>query len=311
MTLLHLMRTAAVVAPVVGLAVWAPLAVAQSTDGPQDATNVTIPTGRGRQTAELDGVPIQVFTYKPDGCAISAILLVFHGSSRDAGPYRDHATPLGQRFCMLVVAPYFDKARFPDWRYQHGGIAYDGIVQPKADWTVDFVSALAAWARKREGSPNLPYVLIGHSAGAQFLSRVAAFGQDGALRIVIANPSTWVEPTLDIAAPYGFGGVFNPTQGEAALRRYLAAPVTVLLGEKDTGSYELSMTEQARKQGGTRFDRGQKTFRRAKQVAEQHGWTFNWSMAIVPGVDHSAAQMFKSQVAFDALQSVVDQARGR
>lgn len=310
MALLHVMRTAALLAPIAGLTAWPPPAVSQTTGGSQGAANATIPTGSGQQTAELNSVPIQVFTYKPSGCAVFAIVLVFHGESRDAGPYRDHATPLAQRFCMLVVAPYLDEARFPVWRYQRGGIAQDSVVQPEASWTVNFVPAIAAWARKQEGRPNLPYVLLGHSAGGQFLSRVAAFGQSGALRIIIANPSTWVEPTLNVEAPYGFGGVYGPAQGEAALRRYLAAPITILLGGKDTGSHELSMTEQAQTQGANRLDRGQKTFRTAKQVASLHGWAFNWRLAVVPGVDHSATQMFRSKVAFDALQSVVDQAPG-
>ncbi len=316
----RLIRTVVGLAPIVGLASSAPPAISQTAGSLRHVTagslrhvtaNATIPTGRGEQIAELNAIPIQVFTYKPDGCAISAILLVFHGEGRDAGPYRDHAIPLGQRFCMLVVAPYFDKVRFPVWRYQRGGIAHDGAVLPKADWTVDLVPTLAGWARDREGQPYLPYVLIGHSAGGQFLSRVAAFGQGGALRIVIANPSTWVEPTLNVAAPYGFGGVFEAAQGEVALRRYLAAPITILLGDKDTGSDELSMTEQAQAQGVTRLDRGRKTFQKAKVTAQQHGWVFNWRLAIVPGVDHDATRMFKSTVAFNALEPVAKQARGR
>ena len=203
------------------------------------ATDAPIPSGSGQQTAVLDAVPIQVFTYRPSACTLTGILLVFHGLDRNAGPYRDDAVPLGQRYCMLVVAPLFDTDRFPTWRYQRGGIVH-GPVQPHASWTVNFVPRLAEWARAREADPGLPYALIGHSAGGQFLSRVAAFSSATATRIVIANPSTWVEPSLDVAAPYGFAGVYPPAQGEAALRRYLALPITVLLGGNDTGSANLA-----------------------------------------------------------------------
>ena len=277
----------------------------------QEAANAGIPFGKGQQMMDLNGVPFQVFTYKPSGCTISAILLVFHGTSRDAGPYRDHATPLAQRFCMLAVAPYFDKERFPVERYQRGGIAEHGTVQPRASWTVNFVAPLADWARQQVGRPELPYVLIGHSAGGQFLSRVAAYDPGGALGIVIANPSTWVEPSLSVAAPYGFGGIDGPAQDEAALRRYLAAPVTVLLGGIDTGSHELTMTPEAQKQGANRLERGRKMFQLAKEVAEQRGWPFNWRLFVVPGVGHNATEMFKSQVAFDAMQPIIAQSRGR
>jgi hypothetical protein len=71
---------------------------------------------------------------------------------------------------------------------------------------------------------------LGHSAGGQFLARFAAFAENEATQIVIANPSSWVRPSLDIAAPYGFKGASDAAWGEAAVRRYLAAKITVLLG---------------------------------------------------------------------------------
>lgn len=268
---------------------------------PQPAADGAIPPGSGQQTAELGGVPIQVFTYRPAGCVVSGLLLVFHGLDRNAADYRDDAVPLGQRFCMLVVAPLFDAARFPSWRYQRGGIVH-GAVQPAESWTVNFVPRLAAWARHREGRADLSYALTGHSAGAQFLSRVAAFSRNEASRTIIANPSTWVRPALDVTAPYGFGGVYGHTQGEAALRRYLAENITILLGQEDTGARNLATSDEAEAQGGTRFERGQNVFHEAELAAGQRGWAFNWRLAVVPGVGHSAREMFTSDQAFAALQ---------
>jgi pimeloyl-ACP methyl ester carboxylesterase len=261
-----------------------------------------IPSGYGQETVDVDGVPLQVFTYRPAGCPISGLLLVFHGLDRNAADYRGDAVGLGRSLCRLVAAPLFDEARFPTWRYQQGGIVHGGAVQPEADWTVNLVPRLASRIRLQENRPDLPYALIGHSAGGQFLSRVAAFGQARATEIVIANPSTWVRPSLDVAAPFGFGGVYPSGQGEAALRRYLSAPVTVLLGLDDVGSRNLSVTEAAEAQGSTRLERGQTVFREAEQTARQHGWAFNWRLAIVPGVGHSAARMFNSEQALAALR---------
>ena len=305
---LRLARKAAFPVVAAGLAACMVQAIPQATAGPAPAAADAVnPTGSWQQTADLGGIPLQVFGYRPSGCTVSAVLLVFHGLDRNAGPYRDDAIPLAQRYCMLVVAPLFDEARFPTWRYQRGGIIHDGAVQPAANWTVTLVPHLVEWARERAGRPDLPYALLGHSAGAQFLSRVAAFGQGGATRIVIANPSTWVEPTLDVAAPYGLGGVYGPAQGEAALRRYLALPITVLLGRADTGSHNLATSEEAEEQGSTRFERGQKVFRDAELAARQRGWAFNWHLVVVLGVGHSARQMFTSDAAFDALQPGTDQ----
>jgi pimeloyl-ACP methyl ester carboxylesterase len=144
----------------------------------------------------------------------------------------------------------------------------------------------------------MPYWVIGHSAGAQFLSRFAAFIPNQARRIVIANPSTWVLPSLSDAPPYGLRGV--PAE-DILLQRYLAAPVTVFLGQEDKGSKNLVMNDEAEAQGGTRFARGENTFHQAEAVAREHGWPFNWRLVEVPGIAHNAKSMFASPEAGDAL----------
>jgi pimeloyl-ACP methyl ester carboxylesterase len=277
---------------------WIVLAVVGALSAAQEPG---LAAGTGQQTAELAGVPLQVFTWRPDGCAISGILLVFHGLARNAQGYRDDAIPLGRRFCLLVVAPLFDAARFPAWRYQRGGIVHDGTVRPSDTWTVNLVPLLVAWVREREGRPDLPYTLIGHSAGAQFLSRAAAYAPVEATHVVIANPSTWVRTRADVAAPYGFGGFGDTAAAEAALRRYLATNITVLLGQEDVGSRDLATGREAEEQGSTRFARGENAFHEAELEARQHGWTFNWHLAIVPGVGHSARSMFASDQMVAAL----------
>ncbi len=268
--------------------------------GPAAPGSNAAPAASGQDTADLGGVPITVFTYRPPGCTPRAVLLVFHGLERNAAGYRDDAVPLAQRYCMLLAAPLFDEVRFPTWRYQRGGIAHGGVVQPADSWTVAFVPRLVAWVRAREGRPDLPYAMIGHSAGAQFLSRVMAFGGGaGVTQAVIANPSTWARPSLTVAAPYGFGGV---PDAEAALRRYLAAPVTVLLGRNDIGSRNLASSEEAEDQGATRFERGQTIYAEAEQAAKEHGWPLGWRLAVVPGTGHKARAMFTSDQAFTALR---------
>lgn len=278
------------------------LALAMTGCSAQSAPLLAIPAGKSQLAVELNGLPFQVFTFRPEGCAVTKILIVFHGLGRNAAGYRDAAIPLGQTLCMVVVAPLFDAERFPSWRYQRGGVVHDGTVQPAESWTVNLVPRLIAWVRAGDGRPNLPYAFIGHSAGAQFLSRVAAFLPNEATQIVIANPSTWVRPTLTIDAPYGFGGAFRGAAGEEALRRYLAAPVTVLLGQEDVGSQNLATGDEAEAQGGTRLERGTNVFQEAEREAGRRKWAFNWRLAFVPGVGHSAGSMFASDQALSALR---------
>ena len=260
-----------------------------------------IPPGSGEQTATVDGRVFEVFTFRPTGCEVSGILVVFHGVDRNAAAYRDDAIPVARRYCLLAVAPLFDQARFPGWRYQRDGVVHDNSLQPARNWTTGLVPGFAAWAGARAGRPDLTYMVIGHSAGAQFLSRVAAYQPGEARRFVIANPSTWVRPRLDVPAPYGFGPPFPPGEAEAALRRYLALPVTVLLGADDTGSRNLADTEEAEAQGATRVERGRTVFAEAEQVARTHGWPFNWHLSVLPGVGHNARRMLAAPGAFEGL----------
>jgi hypothetical protein len=167
---------------------------------------------------------------------------------------------------------------------------------------VNLVPRLMSWVRDKQSRADLRCSLIGHSAGAQFLSRVVAFAGDEAVKTIIANPSTWVRPSLDIAAPYGFKGVSGRAWGEAALRGYLAARITVLLGQEDVGSRNLAMGEEAEEQGTTRLERGQNVFREAETTARRNGWAFNWQLVVVPGVGHNARSIFGSDQAFDALR---------
>jgi poly(3-hydroxybutyrate) depolymerase len=264
--------------------------------GACQAQPLPIPAGESRQQATVGGVELEVFTYRPAGCEPRALLLVFHGTDRNARAYRTRAEPLADRMCAVVAAPRFDKARFPKALYQLGGVA----LQPAGTRTVDLVAPLAEWARQAAGAEKLPLVLLGHSAGAQFLSRVAAFATVDAAGIVIANPSTWVWPSTDRPAPLGFGGV-GPA-GEAAIRAYLARPVTVLLGEDDTGSKELVTTAQAMAQGSNRLVRGRNVFQAGKQAAEAHGWPFGWTLEEVPGVGHDGAGMLASEQALEAVR---------
>jgi pimeloyl-ACP methyl ester carboxylesterase len=259
-----------------------------------------IAPGLGQQTADLNGLKLLVYSYRPR-CADPTILFVFHGLNRNADTYRNYGSVLGDKLCALVIAPKFDKERFPTWKYQRGGIADTrGNIKPSNEWTGQLVVALADWVRKQEAK-QLAYSMIGHSAGGQFLSRIAAFNPNDARRMVIANPSTWVFPSLDTDAPYGLGRVYPRTEGESQLRRYLAAPVTVFLGREDLGDEDRNDGPAAVAQGTTRYDRGLNAFAAARKAAQVLGATLNWRLVELPGVGHSAAKMFSSQQALDAL----------
>jgi pimeloyl-ACP methyl ester carboxylesterase len=267
---------------------------------PERVQAAPIPPGQGEQTVNLGADTLTVFTYRPQ-CDAPNLLLVFHGLNRTADRYRGYAQPLADRLCMIVVAPLFDKERFPTWAYQRGGIVHGREVQDPRDWTGRLVVTLIAWARKTERRP-LTVSMIGHSAGGQFLSRLAAFVPTDAQRIVIANPSTHVFPSLDTPAPFGMGRVYRKGDELAQLRRYLATPVTIFLGADDVGDKNRNDSEEAQAQGATRYERGRNAFKAGQRVARARGWAFNWRLVEAPGVAHSARHMFSSAEAIEALK---------
>jgi dienelactone hydrolase len=264
------------------------------------AAAAPIKFGSGQQVVRIRGLEMRVYTFRPDRCENPSLLLVFHGSDGNASENRDRAQDLAGKFCMLVVAPLFDKQRFPSWRYQHGGITHHHRAQGRQTWTGNFVLGIVNWVRQEEGR-HVDYYLFGHSAGGQFLSRVAAYILTEAKRIVIANPSTYVLPSLAVKAPYGLAGLYSSSARTTQLRHYLAQPITILLGQHDVGTKDRSDTPEARAQGRTRYERGLNVFEMAQTVADKYGWPLAWQLIEVPGVGHSSKKMLMPENAGRAL----------
>jgi poly(3-hydroxybutyrate) depolymerase len=252
----------------------------------------SFPAGKAQFEFTANGRTLDVFTYRPTNYAAGPLLVVLHGMNRNADDYRDNAVVLGDRFGALIVAPRFGTNHFPAEAYQRGGVTRKGEVLPREEWTFSYIPKLVAEVRRRAGRPDAPYYLIGHSAGGQFLTRLAAFLPGGARRIVAANPGTHLFPTRDLPFQFGFGNLPDELGGDEAIKRYLAAPLTLYLGTADTGEANLDKTATAMKQGETRIERGRNCFRLAQQLARERGWPFNWSLVEAPGVGHDSRKMF-------------------
>ncbi len=254
-----------------------------------------LPAGASAQDIPTTGGVIKVFTYRPSLYKDGPLVLVFHGVGRNAEDYRNFAIAVAERFKVLVAAPLFDKARFPTDAYIRGGLlAKDGTLRPREQWTYALVPQLVTALRAGEGKPDLPYYLLGHSAGGQFLARFAAFYPTEAQRIVAGNPGSHLFPRTDWKFGYGFGGLPAEISGEAALQRYLAAPLTIYLGTGDilTDSENLDKSPEALQQGPHRYARGLACFEFAQKLAAGRGWTFNWRKVETPGIGHDGGAMF-------------------
>lgn len=262
-----------------------------------------LPGGVGSIVYPNGAEPITVFTYKPVGYTDGPLLVVCHGVGRNAEDYRNYAITLADRFHVLVVAPLFDKERFPSDRYQRGGLVNKkGQAQPPEAWTYAVIPKIVAHIRELEGKPKLPYYLIGHSAGGQFLVRLAAFLPGDGVRIVACNPGSQLFPERTQNFGYGFGGLPPELSNDEVLRRYLAAPLTIYLGTGDvTPEHSFDASPEGMKQGPNRLARGRACFEFAQKLAHDRGWKFNWRKVETPDIAHDAARMFAAKEVEDAL----------
>lgn len=262
-----------------------------------------LPKGPGRVESPNGAEPITLFTYKPPTYKDGPLLVICHGVQRNAEDYRNFAITMAERFGAIVIAPLFDKERFPSSRYQRGGLTDEaGRAQAAEQWTYAIIPKIVAHVRELEGKPKLPYYLVGHSAGGQFLVRLAAFLPGDAVRIIAANPGSDLFPTRDQEFGYGFGGLPTELNNDEVIRRYLAAPLTFYLGTDDIyprPSFDAS--EPAMKQGANRLERGRACFAAGQKLAQERGWAFNWRKVETPGIGHDAAFMFAAKEADDAV----------
>ena len=262
-----------------------------------------LPAGPGKFECPNGTEPITVFTYKPPTYKEGPLLIVCHGVGRNAEDYRNFAITLAERFGVIVVAPLFDKDRFPSPRYQRGGLLdANGKTQASEAWTYAVIPEIVAQVRSLEAKPKLPYYLIGHSAGGQFLVRLAAFMPGEAVRIVAANPGSHLFPDRVQKFGYGFGGLPDELSNDEVIRRYFAAQLTIYLGTGDnTPEHSFDASPEGMVQGPNRLARGRACFAAAQKLAQTRGWAFNWRKVETPGIGHEAAFMFAAKEAGDAL----------
>ena len=266
------------------------------------ATAQPLPMGSSSIIHENNGEPLSVFTYKPATYKDGPILVVFHGVKRNAEDYRNFAITMGERFKAIIVTPMFDTARFSSSRYQRGGIMKSDKVQPQEKWTYSMIPGIVDHVRKIEQNNSIPYYLIGHSAGGQFLVRMAAFLPGEAKRIVAANPGSDLFPTTAQKFGYGFGGLPEALSNNEVLKSYLAAPLTLYLGTDDIRpEHNFDESAEGMVQGKSRLERGRNCYAFAKALAKKNGWAFNWIKVETPGIDHDAARMFAAKEVEDAL----------
>jgi hypothetical protein len=238
--------------------------------------------------------PVEVWYDAPAGDLTSVkVLVVMHGQQRNGEEYRDDWIPHARRVGALLIVPEFSEKYYPDSDDYNVGhlVTEDGDPVPEPDWSFSVIEPLFDFVREETGNRSDGYYLFGHSAGAQFVHRFMLFKPvNRVIRAVSANAGWYTAPERDVDFPYGLR---NSPSTDDGLRRALAGPLTVLLGENDvdTDSDSLRSTPEADRQGANRLQRGQFFFRAGRHAAEALGASFGWKVETVPGATHSNDEM--------------------
>jgi hypothetical protein len=238
---------------------------------------------------------LTVWYYRPlhISDAIAPIVFVMHGAKRDADNYRDNWRDAAERFGFLLICPEFAQPNYPRAAYQLGNLVDGGGEPlPEEGWTFGMIERLFDFVREATGNTSQQYRIYGHSAGAQFVHRMALFVPAARYATAIAANAGWYTmPTFDSKKfPYSLKDSGSTPE---RLKKALGKRLVILLGERDTDADDpyLRRSKGARRQGINRFERGLTFYTTACGEAAELGMTSNWELVTVPGAAHLDPQM--------------------
>ncbi|MCG8417439.1 MAG: alpha/beta hydrolase [Proteobacteria bacterium] len=302
-----------------------------------------------RITAIVDGERMKVpycrnYPLAARNRCVDRAVVVIHGSKRNALRYYNRtlgpALEAQSAGNTIIIAPQFvteeeiDTFELGDnhlfWSsggWKSGSLSKSSDNNPRSVRYSSYsvVDDILTRLKNRRKFPKLQeIVVVGHSAGGQFVNRFAAGSpvEVGSrnIRYVVTNPSSYmyftperrVEGTLDqFAVPdttscpeyneykYGLDDLYTymaTTGGDQMVAQYPERDVVYFLGSEDNdpNSSSLDTRCQAQLQGAHRLERGHIYYNHVQQVFGAQ-ITQRHIKSIVPGVGHSSTGMFASE----------------
>ncbi|HVB67067.1 MAG TPA: hypothetical protein VNE67_04315 [Acetobacteraceae bacterium] len=251
---------------------------------------------RSAQWAQADGAVVECqfagdprqayYLCLPSGLRADApVLVCVHGISRNAEEHIRYFAPLAQQRGVVVVAPLFPRAEFPD--YQRLGRAGRGR---RADLALHDI--LAEVHRRASVAVDKVY-LFGHSGGAQFVHRYVMANPAGVAGFVISAAGWYTHPAPDLPFPFGIGPDpllpdlhFDPDA-------FLRVPGCVLVGERDTrrGRSLRTAAPIDAAQGRTRLERAGRWAEAMNRAAVQRRLPPPLDLHVLPRSGHRFAEV--------------------
>lgn len=239
------------------------------------------------------GKPVRVHYHRPEALSNDApIVFVMHGTRRDAKNYLGNWRAAAERFGFLLLCPELARPGYNRRAYHLGYVLHrSGKPRVRSRWTFNVIEDLFDFAKEKTANKSERYHIYGHSAGAQFVHRMAMFMPEARFQTAIAANSGWYTmPTFEVEYPYGLKDAPNSPE---TLRAAFGGDLVVLLGERDTDPSDpyLRNSPEVVGQGENRFVRGHNFHASAKGEAAKLGADFRWRLETAPDAQHLDAEM--------------------
>lgn len=228
-------------------------------------------------------------SHRPD----SPVVFVMHGMQRNGDDYRDFWIPAAEKHGLLIIAPTYGKAAWPEAEHYNNGLVLgdDGALRPRESWGYGIPRRVFEALRAAGVTTRDKVHFFGHSAGGQFGHRLMTTqAHDWLEQASIGNPGWYTLPSLEKPFPEGMGAV---GLDEADLLALLAFPMTILAGDQDieTEGPSLPATPAALAQGPHRFARAHNYLAAGQAEAARRGLACNWKLVPVAGIGHDGRAM--------------------
>jgi pimeloyl-ACP methyl ester carboxylesterase len=222
-----------------------------------------------------------------------------HGISRNAGAHARALAALADELGLVLVAPHFSRSRFPD--YQRMGRPRRLGAGGRAD---HMLLRIVHAARAEFGLPAQPFLLVGHSGGAQFALRFALVHAAQVAGYALSAPGSYCWP--DMAQRFPLGAAPNRAFPDLhpSLEALLRRPGLVLVGARDVERDDTLRQGQRidAQQGHTRIERAQRWVAAMRQCATERGMAAAVTLHTVAGCGHDFSELARSPAWRDTLQ---------
>ena len=244
--------------------------------------------------------PIPVQLILPNKYSSSSSFLVsMHGANRNATDYAEAWRSFANTNNYVIAAPEFSTADWPNDYYNLGnmfsGVSGLGTLNPQSVWSFFIVREIQRELYKACGLSDSTYTIWGHSAGGQFVHRMALFCPDNLVKMYIAANSGWYTlPDLNVLYPWGLQHVLLKFTA-SDLTTFTNRNLVIMRGTADTlRDSELNKEAPSDAQGKNRYLRAGFFFNYGKRINSD----CKWQLIDVPNVGHDGQKMAASAASF-------------